>query len=180
MLFNPFLSPSDNVDLLNLLTTTARFAITRGRTCHVDPCVGPYWFHAGDDVFQLPIPYHPSPLTSTPPQPSPRRHRLTQHSRGSATPTYAPLSCPLPIVAKQQPIAPLSCPLHYIVAKPQPIAPSSCPLPIVAKQQPIASSLCPQPFVAKQQPIAPSSCSPTTVAKPQHTSPPNPTPRLPT
>jgi hypothetical protein len=83
--FNPSRPPSDNVDLLNRLTTAGRFAITRGWTCHVDPCVGPYWFHAGDNVFQIPIPYHPSSgttgLTSCK-QLTPSRQR----ENGSSTP----------------------------------------------------------------------------------------------
>jgi hypothetical protein len=97
---NPLLPPSDNVDLLNLLTSAACVALTYGWTCHVVPCMGPYWFHVGDNIFQLPIPYHHSLLISTPPQPLPRRHCLSQHSRGSAaTPTSVPSSCLSPTPA---------------------------------------------------------------------------------
>ena len=147
--FNPSLPPFDNVDLLNLLTTAGRFAITRGWTCHVDPCVGPYWFHAGDNVFQLPIPYHLSPLTSTPPQPIPRRHRLSQHSRGSATPTYAPLPCSPPVEIRSDALAPPTAAVEL------PIAPLPCFPPVEIRSDTLAP-----PTAAVELPITPTSCSP--------------------
>ena len=131
--FHPSLPPPDNVDVLNLLTTAARFAITRGWTCHVDPCMGPYWFHAGDNVFQLPIPYHPSPLTSTPPQPLPRRHRLSQipqptltwkrpsqrsRRRAQQQPPTAPSSCPSPSSSRYPPTRSCSHPMHLSTTHP--------------------------------------------------------------
>ena len=178
--FNPSLPPFDNVDLLNLLTTAARFAITRGWTCHVDPCVGPYWFHAGDNVFQLPIPYHPSPLTSTPPQPIPRRHRLSQHSRGSATPTYAPLPCYPPVEIRSDALAPPTAAVEL------PITPTSCSPPVeirsdalapltAAFELPFALSLCPYP----QHHPNPTSIPPTSPGAPPPGHDPPTSPRAP-